>query len=105
MRELKQEQFDEIINNSEKPVLVDFFATWCGPCKAMHPILESVEESETGLKYDFYQVDVDQAPELSQRFGIMAVPTLAIFKDGNLLYKQAGVHQAPQLEQLLKDHL
>ncbi len=103
MRQIKSVEFEELMK-SDKPVLVDFFATWCGPCKIMHPILEQAEESELGQKFDFVQVDVDQSPDLSNQFDIMAVPTLAIFKEGKLVYKQAGVHQPQQLDQVLEEN-
>ncbi len=104
MREIKQDEFDAIVNDNDKPVLVDFYATWCGPCKAMMPILESVEKSAEGEAYEFVKVDVDQSPDLSAKYGVMAVPTLAIFKNGELVYKQAGVHQPQQLQQVLNDN-
>ena len=104
MREIKQDEFDAIVNDNDKPVLVDFYATWCGPCKAMMPILESVEKSAEGEAYEFVKVDVDQSPGLSAKYGVMAVPTLAIFKNGELVYKQAGVHQPQQLQQVLNDN-
>lgn len=104
MKEIKQNEFEQFIAESEKPVLVDFFATWCGPCKAMAPILESVEKTEEGENYHFIKVDVDQAPDLSMKYGVMAVPTLVILKNGELVYKQAGVHQAQQLQQVLRDN-
>ncbi len=104
MKQLTQEEFTTLVKSSTKPLLVDFYATWCGPCKAMHPILENVEKSADGQAYDFIQIDVDQAPELSARFGVMAVPTLAIFKDGDMVYKQAGVHQPQQLTRVLREN-
>lgn len=104
MKEINQSQFNELVNG-DKPVLVDFFATWCGPCKVMHPILEQVEQSEIGQKFEFVQVDVDKNPDLSNEYDVMAVPTLAIFSKGELLYKQAGVHQPQQLVQVLEDNL
>ncbi len=104
MRQIKSAEFNDLVKNSDKPVLVDFFATWCGPCKIMHPILEQASKSELGEKYEFVQVDVDQSPDLSNEFDIMAVPTLAIFKDGEVVYKQAGVHQPQQLDQVLTEN-
>lgn len=104
MRQIKSQEFNDIINQ-DKPVIVDFFATWCGPCKIMHPILEQAEKTELGQKYDFVQVDVDQSPDLSTQYNIMAVPTLAIFKNGEMLYRQAGVHQPQQLSKVMEDNL
>lgn len=104
MKELNQQELDQLIQESTKPVLVDFFATWCGPCKAMAPILESVEKSADGQVADFVKVDVDKEPELSAKYGVMAVPTIVLIKDGNIVYKQAGVHQPQQLATILKEH-
>lgn len=102
MKQIREEEFEQLMKDNDKPVLVDFFATWCGPCRAMHPILENVEKTPAGEKFTFVQVDVDTAPGLSARFGVMAVPTIAIFKDGQLVYKQAGVHQPAQLKSVLE---
>ncbi|WP_207654379.1 thioredoxin [Fastidiosipila sanguinis] len=104
MRQVNMTEFDELVQG-DKPVLVDFFATWCGPCKIMAPILEQVEQTEIGQNFHFVKVDVDQSPDLSNRYDIMAVPTLAIFKGGEILYKQAGVHQPQQLVKVLQDNL
>ena len=70
----------------------------------MHPILLSAEKTAEGQAYDFVQIDVDQAPELSARYGVMAVPTRAVFKKGEMVYKQAGVHQPQQLSRVLRDN-
>ena len=91
--------FEQLIS-SDKPVLVDFFATWCGPCKMMHPILEELKQS-VGDKATIIKVDVDQAQDFAAQYGVRAVPTLAIFKQGQLVWKEAGVHSAQQLQQLL----
>lgn len=92
--------FEQLIS-SEKPVLVDFFATWCGPCKMMHPILEELKQS-VGDKATIIKVDVDQAQDFAAQYGVRAVPTLAIFKQGQLVWKEAGVHSAQQLQQVLE---
>lgn len=92
--------FEQLIS-SDKPVLVDFFATWCGPCKMMHPILEELKQS-VGDKATIIKVDVDQAQDFAAQYGVRAVPTLAIFKQGQLVWKEAGVHSAQQLQQVLE---
>lgn len=92
--------FDELIA-SNKPVLVDFFATWCGPCKMMAPILEDVKHS-VGDKATIVKIDVDQNQELAMRYGIQSVPTLMLFKNGQQLWREAGVHQATDIIELLE---
>ena len=74
-------EFQEKVLNSSKPVLVDFFATWCGPCKMMAPVLDELAGEVAG-KAEVYKVDVDAEPQLAQKYGIMSVPTMIIFKNG-----------------------
>ena len=95
--------FDSIINDT-KPVVVDFHALWCGPCKAQSPILKEVA-AELGEKVRVIKIDVDQNSEISGRFHIQSVPTLVIFKNGEVKYKQAGVHTKPQLMNILLNNL
>ena len=92
--------FEQLIFG-DKPVLVDFFATWCGPCKMMHPILEELKQS-IGDRATIIKIDVDEAQEVAVQYGVRAVPTLAIFKKGEMVWREAGVHSAQQLIQALE---
>ncbi len=95
--------FEQLISG-DKPVLVDFFATWCGPCKMMHPILEELKQS-IGDRATIIKIDVDEAQEVAVQYGVRAVPTLAIFKKGELVWREAGVHSAQQLIQALQQFM
>lgn len=92
--------FQEIINQ-DKPVVVDFFATWCGPCKTMEPILKSVKD-QIGEQASIIKIDVDRNPAVAQFYQIQGVPTLMIFKKGQLMWRQSGVIQTADLVQKLK---
>ncbi|MDV0442948.1 thioredoxin [Methanorbis rubei] len=84
-----------------KPVLYDFFATWCGPCRIQGPIIEDVA-AKMGDKVDVKKVDVDQFPDLANKYQISVVPTLVIEKDGKMVHRLEGVTDAARLESLLK---
>lgn len=81
MRVINLEEFNDLVIESKKTVLVDFFATWCGPCKMLSPILEEVEKEKTN-DVEICKVDVDQSFDLAKSYGVMSVPTLILFKDG-----------------------
>ena len=93
------EQFQDIIN-SDKVTLVDFFATWCGPCKRMHPILENLKV-ELGDKIRIIKVDVDKNEALAQQFAIQSVPTLVLFRKGEAIWRQSGAMLLNELRALL----
>ena len=89
--------FGSIIK-SETPVLIDFHAEWCGPCKTVSPILKSLKE-EMGDKVKLIKIDVDKNPEIASKYQIRGVPTLMIFKEGNLMWRQSGVVPIENLRQ------
>ena len=89
--------FGSIIK-SETPVLIDFHAEWCGPCKTVSPILKSLKE-EMGDKVKLIKIDVDKNPEIASKYQIRGVPTLMIFKKGNLMWRQSGVVPIENLRQ------
>ena len=95
------QKFQELIN-SEKPVLIDFFATWCGPCKVQSSVLNTVKEN-VGELARIVKIDVDQFPAIAAQYGVRGVPTLAVFQNGNLLWKESGVHDVNTLTNLLQN--
>jgi thioredoxin 1 len=97
------QSFQEIING-DKPVLIDFFAEWCGPCKMMKPILDDVK-NEIGEDASVIKVDVDKNPAVASALNIRGVPTLMIYKKGQVLWRKSGVVPADQLTSLLKQYM
>ena len=99
MLELNNEDFNEEIK--DKLVLVDFYATWCGPCRMMHPIIEEVAKEEN---IKVIKVDVDKHDELARNYGIMSIPTIILFQNGNLVEKNIGFISKEQLLTMIKNY-
>jgi len=96
-------EFTDIIKD-KKPTLVDFFATWCGPCKMQAPVLEQVKQT-VGDEANIIKIDVDRNPELAQQYRVQSVPTLIVFMDGEAVWRGSGLHQADQLVAKIKEFL
>ena len=96
---INENQFKSVVLESEKPVLVDFFATWCGPCRQMSPILEQVSEERSDVK--IVKVDVDENQNLAAEYGVMSIPTLIYFKGGKAVSQTVGARSKASLEMML----
>lgn len=103
MKTVNSNEFQELIKGA-KPVLVDFFAAWCGPCKMLSPILEQVNENSEG-KYEVVKVDVDASHDLARKYGIMSIPTMIVFKNGEEKEKIVGLRQKTQIEETIKRYI
>ncbi len=98
---ITSENFEEQVLRAAKPVLVDFYATWCGPCKMLTPVIEELESSREDILVG--KVDVDEAQDLARRFSITAVPTIMLFKDGREAKRTAGFMPREELEQFIDE--
>ena len=98
---MTDEEFDEIVGSKDICV-IDFSATWCGPCRMMAPILEDISEKYKG-KYFFYQIDIDSAEELAQKFEITAVPTIIVFAKGKEIGRTSGYQDFDEFERFLNN--
>lgn len=97
---ITNQEFDEKVLKAEKTVLIDFFATWCGPCQMMAPVVEQIASEHP--EYQVYKVDTDLEPELAQAFQVMSIPTLVVMKDGQVKNKVMGVQPAGALLSMLE---
>ena len=93
------QNFEEEVLKSEKPILIDFWATWCGPCKTMAPIVEEIAEERTDIKV--CKIDVDQEPELARQYRVMSIPTFLVFKEGEVVKRDMGVMSKEEVEGLV----
>jgi len=95
--------FNELIK-SDTPVLIDFYADWCAPCKMMPPILKELK-AELGETVKIVKIDTEKNQQISSMYGIKSIPTLMLFKNGEVVWRQSGVVPAPQLSQIIKQHV
>ena len=91
--------FNEEVVHSDKPVLVDFWASWCGPCKMVSPIIDEIADERTDIKV--VKINVDEEPELANQFGIMSIPTLMVVKNGKIVNQSTGARPKSQILEML----
>ena len=95
VQHINKDNLHKEVMNSEKPVLLDFFASWCGPCRMVAPILDEIAEEREDIKV--CKVDIDQQPELASRFRVMSVPTLMVMKEGKIVEQSIGARPKHQI--------
>lgn len=98
------DNFDEVVGKSDVPVLVDFWAEWCMPCKMVEPVVAEIAEAYDG-KLKVGKIDVDAQSDLASRFNVMSIPALMVFKGGEVVAQRVGAMPRPAIEQLFKDHI
>lgn len=99
IKEINENEFENVVLNNKEKVLVDFYATWCGPCRMLRPVLEELASERTETK--IVSVDVDQAEELAKKFGIISIPCLILFKDGKEIKRSVGLKSKSDIEGMI----
>lgn len=104
MKAINEKEFKQEVLDSRLPVFVDFWAPWCGPCRTIEPVLEELSEEYAG-RMKFVKINIDENPNISGEYKIMSIPTLKIFKDGEVVDRTAGVKSKVQLEELISKYV
>ena len=99
IKEIEEKEFDEVVLKSETPVLVDFYANWCGPCKMLRPVLEELASERNSAK--IVSIDVDEAEDLASKYGIISIPCLILFKDGEEINRSVGLKSKSDIEEMI----
>lgn len=103
IKHVNESNFSEEVLSKSKVVLVDFFATWCGPCQMLAPVLEKISSSRAD--FDIAKVDIDEAQDLAYKYGIQVVPTMVIFKDGKVMKKIEGYHDENEIASEMAEYV
>ncbi|HKM22941.1 MAG TPA: thioredoxin [Lachnospiraceae bacterium] len=97
---ITKENFEQEVLQSDKPVLVDFWASWCGPCRMLLPVIEELADEDTGAK--ICKINIDEQPELAEQFKVMTIPTLIVFKNGEVVTSSIGAKPKNEILEMLK---
>lgn len=102
--ELNTLDIEQELNSATKPVIVDFFATWCGPCKMLSPVLENIE-NKFGDNLKIIKIDIDEYPDIADKYEVMSVPTLMFFVNGNLVRRETGFISEEKITDMINEDL